>query len=116
MNEHPKVISSVSCVEWAAFRLRTGVSGAALLAASERLETEFLRSSPGYLQRVLLSGEKGEYVNLVRWRSRADAEAVMFRVAESAACQVYFALMDLEVSGAPSFFDSLWAYSGEASA
>lgn len=111
MKENQTTRSSTTCIEWAAFRLRPGVSVAELEAASERLEAEFLRPSPGYLHRELLSGEAGQYVDLVHWRSRADAEALMSRAEHSRACQAYFALMDLEGSGPPSLFELRWAYS-----
>jgi hypothetical protein len=39
----------------------------------------------------------GEYADLVYWRSRADADAVMKEAAQSLACHAYFSVMALDL-------------------
>lgn len=83
-------------LEWAPFRLRPGADEAALLAASERLQADFLARQEGFLRRQLVKGTDGAYVDLVWWRSMAAAEAAMRKAAESAVCAAYFTLMDAD--------------------
>lgn len=80
-------------IEWAPFRLADGVSEAALLEASEALQREFLQHQPGFLRRELLRGTDGEWVDLVAWKDRQSADAVMDAVRTSGVCHAYFRLM-----------------------
>lgn len=80
-------------IEWAPFRLRTGVDESTLLAASERLQAEFLDHQEGFVRRELVKRADGEYVDVVWWRSLEAAEKAMARVAESPTCSAYFAVM-----------------------
>lgn len=106
-------------IEWAPFSLRPGIGEAQLLQLSERLQTEFLARQKGFLGRDLLRRGAGEYVDLVRWRSLADAEAAMGRVGASAACAAYFALMppeQAEASAGVLHFENLRSYVAGAGA
>jgi hypothetical protein len=80
-------------VEWAPFRLADGVTSSALLAASDRLHDEVLRHQPGFLRRELLSGDDGQWADLVFWADRAAADAVMALAATEPAFGGYFACM-----------------------
>lgn len=80
-------------LEWAPFTLAVGNDEATLLAASDRLDREFLSTATGYLGRTLLRLPDGRFADLVFWRSRADADAILPRIAESEACGAYFGCM-----------------------
>ncbi len=80
-------------IEIAPFTLADGVDEAAMLAASERLEAEFLRPAAGYLGRALSRLGDGRWADIVLWRSAEDAAAVMPQVSASEACSAYFGCM-----------------------
>lgn len=80
-------------IEFAPFTVAPGVDEAALIAASERLEREFLASAPGYLGRTLARLDGGRWADIVLWRSPEDAAAVLPRIPGSAACGAYFSCM-----------------------
>lgn len=80
-------------VEWAPFRVATGVPEATLLDASEALQRDFLAHQPGFLRRELLRGDDGQWVDLVYWANEASAKGVIEAVASSPVCQSYFQLM-----------------------
>jgi hypothetical protein len=87
-------LAQTPCIEWAPFRLKPGVSEEALLHASGALQRDFVARQPGFVRRELLRGPGGQWVDLVVWKSRESALAIMDAVAASPACHAYFALMD----------------------
>jgi heme-degrading monooxygenase HmoA len=80
-------------IEMANIRLAEGKTEADLLDASARFQDEFLAAVPGFLSRELVRLDNGEYADIVRWESMEAAEAIMEKVASSAACQRYFSVM-----------------------
>lgn len=80
-------------VEWAPFNLKHDSNEAALLEASDAMQSEFLERQSGYLKRQLLKGPGESYVDLVWWASMAEAEAAMAKVSSSKACAMYFSHM-----------------------
>jgi hypothetical protein len=80
-------------IEVAPFTLREGVDEAAMLAASERLEREFLAGAPGYLGRSVSRTDDGRWADIVLWRSAEDVAALMPRIPHSDACAAYFSCM-----------------------
>lgn len=89
-------------VEWAPFRVKPGVEDAAVLDASEALQRDFLAHQPGFMKRELLRGADGQWVDLVHWRDEESARAVIPAIADSAACQAYFHLMEGADSADPA--------------
>ena len=87
-------------IEWAPFRTRTGVDEATLLAASERLQADFLAWQDGFIRRELIRRGPGDYVDVVWWRTREAARSAMAHVEESPSCRKYFALMGTNGWGA----------------
>ncbi len=81
-------------VEWAPFRLASGIDEAALLEASEALQRDFLQRQPGFLRRELLRGADGQWVDLVHWRDEPSASAAMRAAGSSPVCHTYFHLME----------------------
>ncbi len=80
-------------IEWAPFTLVEGVDEATLIAASDVLQTEFLSQQPGFIKRELLKGHNNQWVDIVYWNSRAEAEQAARNAANSPVCYKYFALM-----------------------
>lgn len=86
-------MTNLVCVEMARFDLQSGHSTAELVAASEKLQSEFLLQCPGFLQRELVHLGDLSYMDLVHWRTAQDAHAVMQQAMSSPAAMAYFALM-----------------------
>jgi heme-degrading monooxygenase HmoA len=100
-------------VETARIRLRPGASEAELIAASDRFQKAFLDAQPGFVRRELLRLDDREFLDLVHWRDRAAADAVMERAMDSEHCRAYFALMEMgtaEVGEGVRHYASLATY------
>lgn len=55
--------------------------------------TDFLAAQPGLLRRELVRQSDQDFVDMVHWRSAADAEAIMDKIADSPACTAYSAVI-----------------------
>ena len=82
-------------VELARITLAAGKTEKDLVAASNAFQTEFLAGQPGVLRRELVRKSDREFFDIVHWRSAADAQAIMDKVAGSSACASYFAIMEM---------------------
>ena len=82
-------------IELAPIRLAAGRTEAELLAASDAFQRDFLSGQPGFLRRDLVRKSERDFVDIVHWRSAADAEAIMDKVQNSPACMSYFSVMDM---------------------
>lgn len=80
-------------VEWAPFELAEGFDEKMLLQASKALQKDFLSKQKGFIRRELLRGKGKQWVDLVYWQSRDDAEQAVKNAAESAVCRNYFQCM-----------------------
>ena len=80
----------------APIKLAAGKTEADLLLASERFQKDFVNGEPGVLRRELLRSSDGNYIDIVQFRSAEDAEDVMKKEQESAACHAFFSIMDME--------------------
>ena len=89
----PQTTSSTLTVEWAPFTVVEGVDEATLLAASNALQMDFLSKQPGFINRDLLKGNDNQWVDIVYWNSRDEAEQAARNAANSPVCYKYFALM-----------------------
>ena len=104
-------------VETAAFRVRDEVTEERLVEASAEFQRQFLDRQPGFIRRELLKLSDRDYVDLVHWRSGADAAAVLERATASAACQRYFSVMDpdfADVGAGVTHYTSLAVYPASA--
>jgi hypothetical protein len=109
MTTPPTVQSQATpTIEWAPFTLAEGVDEAALLAASEALQRDFLSKQRGFLHRELLKGSDGQWVDMIYWESRDAVRQAMDKVETSAVCQSYFTLMVLPSEDDPSSGISLF--------
>ena len=88
-------------VEMAPFTVADGIAEDALLAASDKLEQDFLSKSDGYLGRILVREGTGKWADIVLWQSEAHVSKAMEAVTSSAACRSYFACMQAADHDAP---------------
>jgi len=86
-------MNSPIAIELAPFTLASGLSEAALLAASDRLEQEFLARAEGYLGRMLVRKDGRNWLDIVFWQSSAHAAKAMEQAAASEVCGAYFQCM-----------------------
>jgi hypothetical protein len=82
-----------TAIEMAPFTLAEGMFEETLLAASERLEMEFLSGLDGYLGRMLVRKDDRSWSDIVFWRTPQDAARAMERAASSEVCRSYFECM-----------------------
>jgi hypothetical protein len=101
-----KTAMNNAVIEWAPFKVKPGIDEKTLLKLSEGLQEGFLAKQKGYRKRELIREEDGQYVDIVWWASIADAEAAMQHIADSPACNAYFAAMDnpMDPDTAPKHF------------
>lgn len=82
-------------VELAPIKLAAGKSEQDLLNASNVFQQDFLAAQPGFLRRQLVKKPDGGYLDIVHWRSEADAQAIMAKIEGSPASAFYFSVMDM---------------------
>jgi hypothetical protein len=89
----PSDPGAVETVEMASFKVRSGVTHEAVLAARRQLQ-RFLAAAPGYVSSRLVREADGTYTDLVVWRDAAAAHAAAAAAMENADAGAYFALID----------------------
>lgn len=92
-SDHKKLANTKLIVEWAPFILAAGVDEAALIEASNALQTDFLGKQRGFIRRDLLKGKNNQWVDIVYWNSQEEADQASKNAANSPACLQYFSLM-----------------------
>lgn len=75
-------------------RLKDGVSEAAMLAASERFQCEFVVDQPGIVRRVLVAGPDGGYADIVFFTDEAAIGEVIAAEQTSEVCHQFMAMWD----------------------
>ncbi len=80
-------------IELAQIRLAQGKTEQDLLQASETFQSEFLNGEDGFLGRDLVRRKDGTYLDVIRWESQAQADAVFERAQDSEAAGQYFSMM-----------------------
>jgi len=75
------------------FRPIPGADLAAMHAASQAIDP-MLRTLPGFISRHTGVRADGAWVDVLRWRSMADAEAAMAKVHQEGSCAAFFAFID----------------------
>ena len=106
-----RTTSQPIAVEWAPFTVVAGTDEATLLAAADLVQTEFLSQQPGFIQRELLRGRDNQWVDIIYWNSREEAEQAERHAAHSPICSTYCALMALVDAGV-LHFKHIKTYSG----
>jgi hypothetical protein len=85
--------AAVGLVEIVQFRLASGVTRDAFLAAASKTTPE-LCATKGFIGRTLLEGEDGKWTDYVQWVSADDAQAAMAGSAEKAALKDFIISID----------------------
>lgn len=86
-------MASIVAVELASFTLADGVSEVTLLDERERLKTDFLAKTDGYLGRMLVKNGHKRWADIVYWQSTVQAEKAMEHIASSEVGRRYFTCM-----------------------
>jgi len=96
----------------ASIKLAKGKTEADLLAASEKFQKDFVSLQPGILRRELVKKAEGNYMDIVQFRSREDADDVIEKEKTSSVCQDFFSVMDMTdmVEDDVCFYASLATY------
>ncbi len=87
---------SSQAIEWAPFKKKANISEADLISASDIFQKKFLEKLPGFLRRELLKKDQDHYIDIVWWRSEADAAEAIKLAMTSETCRAYFFVMDNE--------------------
>ncbi len=83
-------------LELATIKLAPSSSEQDLLAASAAFQNAFLDHQDGFIRRDMVRKADGTYLDVILWRSRADADAVFERAQESEAVGQYFGHMQID--------------------
>ena len=78
----------------APFTVKAGVSEAALLAASEDFETQFVRKQDGILKRILVKDQDGGYADVVFFEDLPAIDRVIEAEQNSEVCAAFFSIID----------------------
>jgi hypothetical protein len=81
-------------VEYAKFTLKEGVTETQVIATSQKFQEDFLVKQSGYIKRDLLRLEGRDWVDIVYWASKEDAEKVLKACEKSPICGDYFSIME----------------------
>ncbi|WP_305984672.1 hypothetical protein [Roseibium sp. MMSF_3544] len=79
----------------APIKLAHGKTETDLLEASRRFQEKFVSHQDGILRRELVRTSEGEYLDIVQFKSRDDAEKVVEAERTSPDCAEFFSVMDL---------------------
>lgn len=80
-------------IELVVFSAKPGVKDTELKAAALSV-TPILEKMPGYLSREFGASGDGQYVDIVRWKDLASAQAAAQQVMKIPECGKFFALID----------------------
>jgi len=80
--------------EFSTFLVKEGISDEQLIAACQRMETEFLQHEEGFLHHALLKGDDGYWADAVFTRTRVAAEQICRNFMNNAACLDYLQLIE----------------------
>ena len=78
----------------APFKLKPGVTEAALLAASDEFEIEFVRKQEGIVRRVLVRDADGAYADIVFFESKEAMARVIEAEQDDEVCARFMSIMD----------------------
>jgi len=95
------VTISKTIIEWAPFELADDVNEDTLVQASDTFQRDFVSEQKGFIRRELLKGKDGQWVDLVFWESKEDAEQVLTNAESSVACSSFFQLMKVADTSDP---------------
>jgi len=80
-------------VQLAPIELKEGIDEKTLIEASDTFQANFVNKQNGIISRKLLKGKDGNYVDLVFFESKEDAERVAKIEETSSECLEFFKIM-----------------------
>jgi hypothetical protein len=83
-----------NALEIVTFRIKGGIKVPDFLKASAEMEERFARKQAGFLSRTFARGEGNDWVDVIRWKTMADAEAASKAAMQSLACAPMFGMID----------------------
>ena len=88
--------TDVKVLELVVFNLRAGASREELLGTVDAVSS-WIDEQPGFVSRALVEDREGErWIDVVWWRSIADAQAAAERAMGSQSCAPMFGLIDMK--------------------
>jgi len=81
-------------VEIAQFKLAAGVDEQGFLKESEAVQRDFLEKQKGYMDRELLKGEDGQWIDIVHWRSMEEAKRAADAIMQDPVCLGFLQKID----------------------
>ena len=79
----------------APIKLAKGKTEADLIAASDQFEKDFVSQYPAVLRREMICVGEGEYMDIVQFSSKEEAEEVIKAEMGSPLCAEFFSVMDM---------------------
>ena len=73
-------------LEIAEFKLAAGADEQGFLKEADAVQRDFLERQKGYMDRELLKGEDGEWIDIVHWRSMEEAKRAADTIMQDPAC------------------------------
>lgn len=87
-------------IELAQIKLAAGKTEDDLATASDAFQAEFLTGQDGFISRHLVRRAAGEFLDIIQWESREQADAVFERAQKSEAAGQYFSVMEFDPESA----------------
>lgn len=81
-------------VEIAQFKLAAGVDEQGFLKEAEAVQRDFLEKQNGYMDREILKGGDGQWIDIVHWRSMEDAKHAADAIMQDPACLGFLQKID----------------------
>lgn len=86
--------ASAKVVEVVTFKLKPGVASAEFRTIDKEVEQQHVSKQPGFVSRESAAGEGGEWLVIVHWRSRKDADASMASFERAPAAAAFMSKID----------------------
>jgi hypothetical protein len=83
-----------SIIEISQFRLAKGVDEQSFLKGANAVQETFLKKQNGFIERELLKDENGQWVDILHWKTRADAERAAKEAMNNPVAAEFFQKMD----------------------
>lgn len=81
-------------IEVVTFKLKPGVTAAEFRVVDKAVEMQHVSRQPGFVSRESVAGEGGEWLVIVHWRSRKDADASMASFEKASAAADFMSKID----------------------
>lgn len=82
-------------IEIATITLAPGKTETDLVQASNAFQT-FLSTQPGFIARRLVRKADGHFADVIEWKDKVSAEAIMQVAGNSPECGAYFSIMKMD--------------------